>query len=332
MSSPLRPPSWCAHVAAALFLASCQPLPHPFADDVPKPGSPMLTLRDDASVAIAPLKGGPRATAAKLAPAMAQALQQRDIAASDRAASIASYQLDGRVQAMPPTGGKAAVIVLWNLRDPSGKSLGERAERIEAGAQDWQQGTQDAVTRLAAASADQIAAMLEGKAPVVAKAGGRTRLLIRGVDGAPGDGGAALDRAITALLKRQDVAIVSGPTAQADLVLYADVAVASPIAGMQHVKIVWHVRRANGTEIGTVAQQNDVPAGLLEGPWGDVAYTVAASAQGGIMELVDRGGPVARRPVVSRRSGRDCQAAPALLQCRSREAAGHGPPAPMAVG
>jgi hypothetical protein len=289
MSPSLRPRSRCAGAAAALLLASCQPLPHPFADDVPKPGSPMLTLRDDASIAIAPLKGGPRATAEKLAPAMAKALLKREIIASDRTTSIASYQLDGRVQGMPASGGKAAVVVLWDLRDSSGKSLGERAERIEAGADDWQRGSQDAVARLAAASAEQIAAMLQGKAPVEAEAEGRTRLLIRGVDGAPGDGGQALANAITTLLKRRDVAIVSDPQAKADLLLDADVTVAKPKAGRQHVKIVWRVRRKDGTEIGTVAQENDVPAGLLDGSWGDVAYTVAVSAQDGIMELVARG-------------------------------------------
>ncbi len=257
----------------------------------------MLTLRDDASVAIAPLEGGPRATAEKLAPAMAQALLKRDIIASDRTASIASYQLDGRVQGMPPSGDKAAAVVLWILRDPSGKSLGERAERVEAGAQDWQQGSKDAVERLAAVSADQIAAMLRGKPPVATAAaaataiGGQTRLLIRGVNGAPGDGGPALARAIATLLGRQDVAIVSGAEAKADLLLFADVIVSKPAAGTQHVKIVWHVRRADGAEIGTVAQENDVPTGLLDGPWGDVAYTVALAAQNGIMALVDRGAP-----------------------------------------
>ncbi len=280
-----------AGAACVLLAASCQPLPHPFADDVPKPGSPMLTLRDYASVAVAPLKGSPRATAEKLAPAMAQALQQRDIAASDRTASIGSYQLYGRLQGMPPSGGKAAVIVLWELRDPSGKSLGARAERVEATADDWQQGGSDAVARLAAAGAEQIAAMLEDKAPVEAEAGGRTRLLVRGVDGAPGDGGSALANAITTLLKRQDVQIVSDPQGKADLLLDADVAVAKPKAGTQHVKIVWHVRRRGGAEIGTVAQENDVPAGLLDGAWGDVAYSVAVSAQDGIMQLVARSGP-----------------------------------------
>jgi hypothetical protein len=280
-----------AAAATVLLLTACQPLPHPFAGDAPKPGSPMLTLRDSASVAISPLKGGPRATAEKLAPAMAQALQQRDIAASDRTASIASYQLNGRVQRMPPADGKAAVVVLWELRDPSGKSLGERSERVEATAGDWQEGNDDAVARLAAASAEQIAAMLLDKAPVEAADQGRTRLLIRGVAGAPGDGGAALANAVTTLLQRQDLEIVSDLQAKADLLLDAEVVVAKPESGKQHVKIVWHVRRKDGSEIGNVAQENDVPAGLLNGSWGDVAYTVAVSAQDGIMALIARGAP-----------------------------------------
>jgi hypothetical protein len=61
----------------------------------------------------------------------------------------------------------------------------------------------------------------------------------------------------------------------------------------QHVKIVWKVRRADGTEIGTVGQENDVPKGMLEGPWGDLAYNIAVAAGGGIGELVSRGAPAA---------------------------------------
>jgi len=237
----------------AVLLAACQPLPHPFADDAPRRGSPMLTLRDSASVTIAPIDGAPQATAEKLAPAMASALQQREIAASDKTASIGSYELVGRIEEMPPSGDKVALVAIWELRDSAGKSLGERTERLEAG--------------------------------------GRTRLLISGVEGAPGDGGESLPRAITEILKRQDVAIVTDPQAKADLVLDADVVVANPKAGKQNVKIVWRVRRRDGGEIGTVGQENDVPAGLLDGPWGDVAYMVAVSAQDGIMQLVARGTP-----------------------------------------
>jgi len=120
----------------AVLLAACQPLPHPFADDAPRRGSPMLTLRDSASVTIAPIDGAPQATAEKLAPAMASALQQREIAASDKTASIGSYELVGRIEEMPPSGDKVALVAIWELRDPAGKSLGERTERLEAPAQD----------------------------------------------------------------------------------------------------------------------------------------------------------------------------------------------------
>ena len=275
---------------ASLLISACQ-LPHPFAGDVPKPGSPMLALRDAAAVAVAPVEGGPRATAEKLAPAMAAALQKRDIAASDRAAGIASYQLSGRLQAMPPTGDKAAIVVLWRLRDPSGKSLGTRAERIEAAVGDWQQGKNDAIARLADASAGQIAAILQDKAPVEITDTGETRLLVGKVTGAPGDGATALAGAITTLLKKQALAIVSDPKDKADLMLDAAVVVDKPIGGKQHVKIVWRVRRTEGNEIGTAVQENDVPAGLLDGRWGDVAYTVAVAAQEGIMQLIAHGAP-----------------------------------------
>jgi hypothetical protein len=285
-----RQPSIAA-AALLLFLAACQPLPHPFADDVPKPGSPILSLRDMASVSIAPLAGGPRATAVKLAPAMAAALQERDVAASNRAVGLDSYHLLGRIQAMPPSDGKAAVVAVWQLREPSGRLIGERSERVEARAADWDVGDADAVGRLAAAGAEDLAALIQDKPPVEAAVGGRTQLLFGGVEGAPGDGGRALEKAITSLLERRDVAIVTDPQKKADLVLAAEVTVDPQKAGKQHVKIVWHVRYKEGAEIGTVAQENDVPNGLLDGAWGDVAYTVAMAAQDGILALVARGAP-----------------------------------------
>jgi hypothetical protein len=251
----------------------------------------MLSLRDSASVTIAPIDGTPRETAQKLGPAMATALQQREIAASDKTASIGSYELVGRIEEMPEAGDKAALVAVWELRDPSGHALGERTERAEASTHDWEQGSEEAVARLAAASADRLAILLQDDAPVEAEVGGHTRLFVSSVEGAPGDGRESLPRAITEILKRQDVAIVTDPEAKADLVLNADVVVANPKAGKQNVKITWRVRRKDGDEIGTVGQENNVPAGLLDGAWGDVAYMVAVSAQDGIMQLVARGAP-----------------------------------------
>jgi len=278
-------------MAAALAATACQPLPHPFAADAPQPGSPILTLRDSASVTIAPVQGTPRATAEKLGAAMASALQQLEIPASDKAASIGSYELIGKIAMTPAPGGNTTLVAVWDLHEPSGLSLGERTERLEAPMRDWEEGAQDAIARLAAASAARLAAMLQDDAPKEAETGGQTRLLISGVDGAPGDGTDSLPRAIIEVLRRQDIVIVTDPEAKADLVLRAVVVVAKQKAGKQNVKIVWSVRRKDGGEIGTVGQENDVPAGLLDGPWGDVAYMVAVSAQDGIMQLVARGAP-----------------------------------------
>jgi hypothetical protein len=291
MSLGSRPDVHVATVLMMLLLAGCQPLPHPFAEDVPRRGAPILTLRDSASVTIAPVEGKPRATAEKLGPAMATALQEREIAASSKTASIGSYELIGRIQGMAPANGKTALVALWELRDASGQRLGERAERIEASAGDWEDGNDDAIARLAQASAAQLAAIIQDDAPTEAETAGRIRLFIGPAAGAPGDGDQALSRAITELLKKQDLAIVTDPHAEADLLLDAEVAVAKPKGGKQNVKIVWHLRSKKGAEIGTVGQENDVPTGLLDGSWGDVAYMVAVSAQSGIIELLARGMP-----------------------------------------
>src|SRR5579875_2115318 len=115
------------------------------------------------------------------------------------------------------------------------------------------------------------------------------RLLIGPVTGAPGDGDRALARAIALVLKRPDLIILTGEKgAKPDLVLDAAVTVGRPQAGKEHVGIVWRLARAGGGEIGTVAQQNDVPAGLLDGPWGNIAWSVAVAAQEGIAQLLAR--------------------------------------------
>ena len=46
--------------------------------------------------------------------------------------------------------------------------MGERTERPEAPASDWEQGAEEAVARLAAASADRLAALLQDEPPTEA--------------------------------------------------------------------------------------------------------------------------------------------------------------------
>jgi hypothetical protein len=274
------------------LLAGCQPLPHPFAED--RPPASLLTVRDSAGISVQTIEGGPPATAQKLGAAIASALGKRDIPASDRTISLGSYLLYGRLEAQRPRAGKAALTVHWRLQDAGGHPVGERTARLEASARAWDTGDETIIAGLAEASAAEIAPLLaDESAPATAAAAGdgRTRIVIRPVSGAPGDGAKSLANAIATVLKRQDLAVLDDPNAKADVILDGEVTIVPVKPDKQHIKIVWRVRRADGAEIGTVGQENDVPKGLLDGAWGDVAYSVAIAGADGLMQVIARAGP-----------------------------------------
>jgi len=274
-------------LAVAAFVAACQPLPHPFEDD--RPPAALVKMRAVASVAVAPVEGAPTATAEKLSAAVAGALLKREIPASDMTTSLASYQLYGRVDEARPQRGNTVVTASWRLYDAKGETVGEKTARYEAPSGEWQSGDERAIAALAALSADQLLPLLEEEAPAVAAAGGgRIRVAIGRLSGAPGDGATALAAAAATVLRGQDLEIVE-PGRGADLTIDGEVSVTPVKPDKQHIKILWRVRRADGSEIGTVGQENDVPKGLLDAAWGDLAHTVASAAGEGLMQLVARG-------------------------------------------
>ena len=304
-------------LAVVVTVSACQPLPHPFADD--RPPASLLRVRDSAGISIAPIEGGPPAAASKLGAAVASALVKHDIPASDRTTNLTSYLLYGRLEAQRPRSGQETVAAHWQLQDASGRLVGERTTRLEAPVKTWETGADAVIARLAEASAAEIAPLLADEPPPgaeavavqaearggkaeaaaskaeipVAKAdqAGRTRIAIRPLSGAPGDGAKSLANAIATVLKRQDLTVIDDADAKADVILDGQVTIATVKPDKQHVKIVWHVRRADGVEVGTVGQENDVPKGMLDGPWGDVAYSVAIAGADGLMQVIARAGP-----------------------------------------
>ena len=316
---PLRAPSALAVpvLAVVVTVSACQPLPHPFADD--RPPASLLRVRDSAGISIAPIEGGPPAAASKLGAAVASALVKHDIPASDRTTNLTSYLLYGRLEAQRPRSGQETVAAHWQLQDASGRLVGERTTRLEAPVKTWETGADAVIARLAEASAAEIAPLLADEPPPGAEAvaglaeapggkaeavapraeaapaktneAGRTRIAIRPLSGAPGDGAKSLANAIATVLKRQDLTVIDNANAKADVILDGQVTVATVKPDKQHVKIVWHVRRADGVEVGTVGQENDVPKGMLDGPWGDVAYSVAIAGADGLMQVIARAGP-----------------------------------------
>jgi len=274
---------------ALAALAACQPLPHPFADD--RPPAALLQVPGSIDIAVGNFDGEPRATATKLSAAIAAELLKRDITASATTTSHSGYTLDGRVEEGPPQDGKATVTMFWRLHDPAGKIVSEHRTQLSGSVRDWQQGADAQVDALAAAGVDVLASLITETTPKEQQqTGGRVRVAVRTVAGAPGDGNDSLATSMTAVLKHADVELVDAARGKPDLEVDAIVSIETK-GDKQHVKIVWRVSRATGAEIGTVVQENDLPRGRLDGAWGDIAYSVAISAGDGIMQLVDRGAP-----------------------------------------
>jgi hypothetical protein len=312
---------WLACVAITFLAVGCQPLPHPFDED--RPPAALLQVPDSFDIAVGPVEGEPAATAAKLPAAIAQELLKHNIAASDETTNKGSYKLDGRIELRPDKAGQSLVTVFWRLRDPRGNVVQERSDELAAPTRDWRDGNDERIAALAAASAKGFAAVLVDETPKEAPGSGRVRVAVRKIEGAPGDGDDSLASSLKEVLKHQDVELVDPAQGRPELAVDADIKVDPAKDGKQHVKIVWHVARANGGEIGQVAQENDIPKGRLDGPWGDVAFNVVMAAEGGIMQLVDRGTPPQKRGVEA-----TAAASPPVLPGASPPSPPTGPPAP----
>ena len=117
---------------------------------------------------------------------------------------------------------------------------------------------------------------------------GPRALVFRGVRGAPGNGDQALGREVSRLLGQSGAQLAPSGTPNA-LYLTADVS-RTRNGGSDSIKIMWHVEEADGTRVGQVVQENDVPAGALDANWGEDAFYAAQGARDGIMELLRTSG------------------------------------------
>ncbi|MBE1236088.1 hypothetical protein IHV25_00235 [Phaeovibrio sulfidiphilus] len=103
---------------------------------------------------------------------------------------------------------------------------------------------------------------------------------------APGDGVQALTRALSAQITAAGVRLTENP-AKATFAIVGTVTT-EPVAGKKEkVTLVWEVQDPrSGAVLGTATQENFIPAGLLDQPWGPLADTIAAGALEGIGEIL----------------------------------------------
>ena len=110
--------------------------------------------------------------------------------------------------------------------------------------------------------------------------------LVPQVVGAPGDGSRSLASALRNELLRNG--IKPTPPGVSAYRVEGRVKVGPVENGQQPIKIDWVVRDPKGANLGTVSQENKIPAGSLNGQWGSTASAAATAATQGILKLLPK--------------------------------------------
>ena len=282
------------------------------------------TIPSRAKVAIAPIIGAPDQVAQQLATQLGASVKLQQVAVSTSRSEKVDYTLRGYVvAARDRTGTKVSYI--WDVTNQTGKRVkritGEEVVRGGTSRDPWSAVTPAVMKKIADRTAGVFGRWLPARAVVAGNgqprlrsgvgaigAGSRvaavtrrpttgsigaiarpgsTAAIVLAVKGAPGDGGVSLTQAIQRELSRNGVTLARLKS-KATYSVQGKVSMGRPKSGKQTIKIEWFVRDPNGKSLGTVAQNNSVPQGSLDGAWGKTANAVASAAVQGIVKLLPR--------------------------------------------
>lgn len=280
--------TWRAALAALallLPLAACQEPPKPFRSLDPLREQPLALPSGPSAVVIGTIAGAPASQA--LARTLAEALSARDVPAATGRGNLRSWRIEAAAEASPAPGAspETTLVLHWRLSDAAGQERAKFDQAVTANANDWRKGAPGLLKRLADETASHFLPHFgDAKAPN-ARA---VALTIHAIDGAPGDGARSLRHAIEQALARRSF-LVRPDISETGFVITAEVRVSPGGAEGDFVRIEWSALAPDGASIGTVEQQNRVPAGSLSGPWGITAVHIAEAAAPGIARLLAKG-------------------------------------------
>lgn len=273
-----------AGVLVLLVLAACGPLPRPFMPSPDNP-NPLAEMTLDAGVEVPPVTGVPLPMGKLLAARVAKELTGYGVPAAAGNLPKAQLVLKGHAEQAPP-GKPYVATITWRLVTRSGQQKGEYRHGVGGAYWQWEYGSPavlDAVGKLVGPPIAKLVLgdRFAGRSATMPQAG----VWFRGVQGAPGDGNDSLAKALITALEDRDISIVKDPV-QARYHLSGDVELSKPSDGQQIVRITWRLSYPDGREIGKARQRNAVPAGSLDGRWGQTATYAAAAAVSGVVSLM----------------------------------------------
>lgn len=274
----------------SVFLTTgCGPLPRPFQPDqkavlaVPGAG-------EAANVLLLPIEGaGPGGDGAALR-ALVRALANHDVAAATET-TLPSHVIRARARILALPGDREEVEITWQVTQAEGQDLdqdlGSVLQRSVLPAGLWSAGRPAALGSVMDRVAARLAALIPE--PQAVSAAPPRALVVLPLEDAPGDGAASLRLALQAALRAAGFPVAEQAAGDNDLLVLGDVSVAPAGAEWQDIAITWFVvAAADGGDLGRIDQRNRIPAGRLDGPWGETARAIAGAAAHGIIDLLDR--------------------------------------------
>lgn len=273
-------------VLAALLPAACGDLPQPFAG---RPGATASRLAEPppARLAVPPPPAALLADAGAVAyaAAVAEAMVGQSLPAVAAAPRRGDWRLDLTAELR-----EGMVRPSFTVRDPTGQARGS-ADAAPVSAAAWSAATPETMRRVGEQAAPAIATLL-AQIEAARRASDPNslvnrpvRLLLKPINGAPGDGNRSLARQMREELTKLGLAVQDNATG-ADYSVQGEVKVADMARNQQSVEIRWLVADAKGAESGQVVQLNQLPRGTLAGLWADIAVVVAQEAAGGVRDVI----------------------------------------------
>lgn len=258
-------------------------------------------------IGLAPIVGAPQPVADQFTQALVVAGKDRRLTIIPSGGS-ATYTLRGYLLASSEKGG-SKISYIFDVTDAKGGRVARVSgdELIPGKAADpWDAVNGTVLNSIAGKTTSQLAASLpHGSAtPVAAVSEGSPAatasarpaatplprangVLVAPVAGAPGDGQRSLTTALKKRLYAGGIKLANGTTENVYMVK-GSVVLSDASGGKQSIRIDWLVLDPSGRRLGTVSQQNTIPRGSLNGPWGAIADAAAGAAADGIIKLLPK--------------------------------------------
>jgi hypothetical protein len=265
-------------------------------------------------IAVAPIIGTSPEVAQEMTTALVAAGKDRNLTLLTEGGK-ANYTLRGYLVASSEKRG-STISYIWDVNDAQGQRVGrisgDEVVATRSGSDPWSGVDSAAIRSIAGKTTSQLSAILSrrgGSASAVAAASDAAPaapattastppppsvaspkaagVVVAPVAGAPGDGQRSLTTALKKRLYAGGVKLANG-TATGVYMVKGSVKLVDASGGKQSIRIDWLVLDPSGKKLGTVSQQNTIPKGSLNGPWGAIADAAAGAAADGIIKLLPK--------------------------------------------